>query len=71
MIQKHLNECGINWKLIDHPDCITLKTVLDNVMKDIPKANIGLVNKQADVISLSCENVLREKDVLDEETSDK
>ena len=42
------------------------------MMKERPEANIGLVKKkQADAISLSCENVLGEKNALDEETSDK
>ena len=70
-IQKHINEQGINWKLIDDPEFCTLKTVLDNVMKERAEANIGMTMKQAEVIPYQFENELWNKKVLGEDTPDK
>ena len=40
-IQKFLNQYDLAWKLIDEPEFLDIKTVLDNVMKEWVKANIG------------------------------
>ena len=70
-IQKYLNQNNIFWKLIDGPEFLDLHTVLDNVMKERAKSNIGLVKKQANFIPMHFENELWEKGVLGENTPDK
>ena len=52
-IQKHLNENGVNWKLLEDSEFKTLKTVLDNVMKEHAESNIGLNKCQAGGYSIS------------------
>ena len=70
-IQRHLHERGVNWKLIDGPDFASVKTVLDNVMKERAMQNIGMVKHQAQVISYEFENELWSKNILGEDTPDK
>ena len=70
-IQKHLNVNKIQWKLI-HSNCfLDLRNVLDNVMKERTAMNIGVVTKQAQLISYDQEEVLWQKGVLGEDTPDK
>ena len=57
-IQKYLNEHGLNWKLVDGPDFKQFRVVLDNVMKERVKMNIGMTVKQAGFIPMSYENKL-------------
>ena len=71
VIQKHLNESGLKWKLIDDYEFNSVKNVLDNVMKERVHDNIGMVKKQAEVISMDFENLLWEKGILGEDTPDK
>ena len=49
---------------------LTFKTVLDNVMKEHTAANIGVVPKQAELITYEMEKKLWEKGVLGEENPD-
>ena len=70
-IQKHLHQQKKFWKLLDDREFSEVRTVLDNVMKERAKANIGVVKKQAGYISLEIEKSLWEKNVLGEDTPDK
>ena len=70
-IQKHLNESGCNWKLVDGPDFGSLRNVLDNVMKERAANNIGLVKRQAEYISLDFEDKLWNYGILGEDSPDK
>ena len=45
--------------------------VLDSVMQERARRNIGLIRKQAQVISLDFENQLWERNILGEDTPDK
>ena len=60
MIQMHLNETGIYWKLLDEPVFMGLHNVLDNTMKERTAQGLGVV-VSSDVISLDQENVLFQK----------
>ena len=57
-IQKHLSVNKINWKLVEVSDFEELRTVLDNVMRERTQANIGVVPRQAEVISYEAEEKL-------------
>ena len=70
-IQKYLNQNNIPWKLIDDPDFIDVRTVLDNVMKERAQKNIGSVRKQASFIDQNVETELWEHGILGEESPDK
>ena len=70
-IQRHISENGLNWKLIDGPEFISVKTVLDNIMKERALDNIGTVKRKAEVISVEYENELWRQNVLGEDTPDK
>ena len=54
-IQKFLNQGDLTWKLIDDPKFLDVKTILENVMKERAKENIGMVRRQAEVITLDHE----------------
>ena len=70
-IQKYLNVNKINWKLVDGPDFGTLRPVLDNVMKERALQHIGLVTKQAQVITYEYEEKLWNSGILGEDTPQK
>ena len=70
-IQKYLTENQINWKLIDGPEFINVKTVLDNIMCERAEANIGMTVRKAEFIPINCEETLWNHGVLGEETPDK
>ena len=70
-IQKYLNQHKVFWKLIDDPEFLEVRTVLDNVMKERAEQNIGLIKKQAQFISMEHEQELWEKGILREENADK
>ena len=72
-IQKYLNINKIGWKLVDlkSNEFEELRNVLDNVMKERTKNNVGTVKKQTDIISLEYEEQLWERGVLDEDTLSK
>ena len=68
-IQKHINEGGKNWKLVDG-DFRELRSVLDNIMKERAALNIGMVKKQAELITPDFEEKLWQDHVLGEQTPD-
>ena len=70
-IQKFVNIKGKKWKLVDGPDFCELRNVLDNVMKERARRNIGMVKRQANVIPLDFESKLWEKGLLGEDSPDK
>ena len=67
-IQKYLSVNKIRWKLVD--ECEDLKTVLDNVMKERAKLNIGMVPKQAELITYEFEETMWLKGILGEDKPD-
>ena len=69
-IQKYLFLNKLKWKLIDGEEFDDLRNVLDNVMKHRTEANVGVVKKQAQVISYEQENLLWERGILGEQTPD-
>ena len=70
-IQKYLNVNKLNWQLIEGKEFDELKVVLDNVMKERAALNIGVVKKQAGVITYEMENHLWENGFLSEENPEK
>ena len=69
-IQKFVNHKGKNWKLIEGSQFGKLRNVLDNLMKERAKNNIGNVKRQAHVLSYDVENQLWESGLLGEENPD-
>ena len=57
-IQKYLNVNKIPWKILEGPKFEDLRNVLDNIMKERTKANIGTVKHQASLITYEYENEL-------------
>ena len=70
-IQKFLWVNRIFWQLIEGVEFIDMKTVLNNVMMERTKMNIGVVTKQAEVITFKFEQKLWEKGILAEDSPDK
>ena len=72
-IQKHLNINKIPWLIAEGKgsDFEEVRNVLDNVMKERTAANIGVVKKQAGVVTTEIENELWEKGILGEDSPDK
>ena len=70
-IQKYLNVNKIKWKLIDGDDFEDTRTVLDKVMQERTVQNIGVVKRQAGIISYEHEESLWQKGVLGEDTPDR
>ena len=69
-IQKYLWINKLKWKLVEGAEFDDLKTVLDNVMKERTQANIGVVTKQAELITYDMERKLWDKGVLGESNPD-
>ena len=69
-IQKHLNSKGKNWKLLESAQFGQIRTVLDNLMKERARKQIGTVKRQDSMISLEVEEKLWLSGVLGEETPD-
>ena len=65
MIQMHLNQNDMFWKLLDHSEFVTLCNVLDNTMRERTAMGLG-VKVSSDIISLSNENKLFETGQLGE-----
>ena len=63
-IQKYLNVNKIPWKIVKGDKFEDVKIVLDNVMKERAEANIGLIKKQAQVITYEYEDELWKKGML-------
>ena len=70
-IQKFVNLNGKKWKLVEGPDFVELRNVLDNVMKERALKNIGMVKKQACIISMEVESKLWQQGILGEDSPDK
>ena len=70
-IQKHINNKGKNWKLVESASFTQIHTLLNNLMKERAKANIGTVKHQAEMINSEIENKLWDSGVLGEDTPDK
>ena len=70
-LQKHINQKGIPWKLLDDPEFLMVKNVLDNVMKERALANVGMTTKQAEFITEEFEGHLWDTGVLGEDTGEK
>ena len=70
-LQKYWNVNRINWKLVEGNDFEELRIVLDNVMRERTQANVGVITKQADIISYEAEETLWSKGILGEDTPDK
>ena len=51
---------GLPWKLIDGPEFKSVKTVLDNVMKERAQENVGMVKKQAGAVNYEVEDFIME-----------
>ena len=69
-IQKHINSKGKNWKLVEGSQFSQIRTVLNNLMKERAKNNIGNVKRQAEMIDSEIENKLWSSGVLGEENPD-
>ena len=67
-IQKFLNENNIPWRILDDPEFIDVRTVLDNVMKERALCNVGVVRRQAELITPDHEEKLWVDGVLGEQT---
>ena len=65
-IQKHLWVHKILWDLIEGKEFIDMKTVLDNVMQERTKANIGMVKKQAQITTYQFKEKMLSGGVLGE-----
>ena len=65
-IQKYLNINKIPWKIVKGNEFEDVKIVLDNVMKERAQDNVGMVKKQAEVITYEYENELWSKGILGE-----
>ena len=57
-MQKYLNVNKIPWKIVKGTDFKEIKIVLDNAMKERTEEGIGMVKKQAEVITYEFENEL-------------
>ena len=70
-IQSYLNNNKIPWKLIDGPEFIEVRTVLDNIMMERTEMNLGVNSRQADLITVAMEDDLWKRGYLGEDTPDK
>ena len=70
-IQKHLQINKIHWRLVEDPDFVDVRTVLDNVMKERAAMNLGLVSRQADLITYDMEVDLWNRNFLGTDTPEK
>ena len=70
-IQKYLVVNKVKGRLLDDVEFDDMRTVLDNVMREQTAQNIGVVKKQAGLITFEHEECLWEKGVLGEDTPDK
>ena len=70
-LQKYLETKRLYWRLIEDRDCRDVRTVLDNVMKERAQMNLGLVSRQADLITYDMEQKLWSLNLLGDDTPDK
>ena len=67
-IERYLVVNKVKWRLLDDLEFDDMCTVLDNVMREHTAQNIGVVKKQAGLITFEHEESLWEKGVLGEDT---
>ena len=70
-IQKYLFVNKLKWKLMVSEEFEEMRNVLDNVMKERTLANVGVVKRQAGLISFEHEEKLWSQGILGEDTPDK
>ena len=70
-LQKYLETKSIYWRLIEDREFRDVQTVLDNVMRERALMNLGLVSRQADLITYDMEQELWSKHLLGDDTPDK
>ena len=70
-IQRYLVINKLKWKLLDDEEFEDMRIVLDNVMQEHTAQNIGVVKRQAGIITYEHENSLWECGILGEDTPDK
>ena len=63
MIQMHLHENNVNWKLLDGECFGCLRNVIDNIMKERTANGLG-VRQSSSIISLAQEDVMFQKGIL-------
>ena len=57
-IQKYLNVNKVAWRIIDDPEFLDIRTVLDNLMKERTEMGLGVEKKIAEIITYSMEEKL-------------
>ena len=70
MLQMHLHQNMMYWKVLDDQEFLTLHNVLDNTMKERTARGLG-VRQSASIITLSHENKMFKCGVLGEDTPEK
>ena len=70
-IQKYLHINRIMLRLVDGPEFLGLRNVLDNVMKERTAMNIGVTKRQAAIITYEVEENLWNRGILGEDSPDK
>ena len=69
-IQKFVNSEGKNWKLLEAGSFTKIRTVLNNLMMERAKANIGTIKHQAELINSEIKDKLWASGQLCEENPD-
>ena len=70
-IQKHIQSNGKSWKIIEGGQFSQVRTVLNNLMKERAKANIGTVKHEVQFINSGIEKKLWDSGCLGDDTPDK
>ena len=70
MIQMYLHENSVFWELLDQPQFLTLRNVVDNTMREHHSAGLG-VRRSSNIITLDSEDKLFNKGILGEDTPEK
>ena len=65
MIQMHLHQNRVYWKLLDEDAFKDLRNIVDNTMKDRHARGLG-AHQSCDIISLTHKNILYERKALGE-----
>ena len=66
MVQMYMHEMGMYWRLLDGPQFVELRNVLDNTMRQRTPADLGK-KKSSDAISMESEYKLYEMMQLGED----
>lgn len=62
-LQMYLSKAGSSYRFLNNPVFSSIRNALDNTMKKVASKGIGLVKKQAEVITVEEEEILWEKGV--------